>query len=373
MSQPASPKDKTAAARAVSPAAAAAATASPAAASPAATGTGQTTEHAAIDVDAAFARRDEDDSVYGDNESVTESTASLSSSIFNYRKVHGRTFQNYKDAEYWGPNDEKQNDALDLHHHMTLLLHHDKLHLAPLDNPQSVLDVGTGTGLWAIDFADQYPSAEVIGTDLSPIQPAWTPPNCKFELDDASLDWTYAENQFDFIHIRYLLGSIPDWPRLYQQAFRCLKPGGWIEHTDSDVRIYADDGSLPADSIYRQWEQFFREAGAKTGRTFNVTENDQQADWARAAGFDPATVTLKRHKLPFGAWPAEAHLKQIGAYNLTATVEGLEGYGLFIGTQVLGWRLEELQVLIAKMRSALLNPRYHAYNHGATLYAQKPL
>jgi methylase of polypeptide subunit release factors len=27
-----------------------------------------------------------------------------------------------------------------------------KLHLAPLDNPQEVLDLGTGTGIWAIEF-----------------------------------------------------------------------------------------------------------------------------------------------------------------------------------------------------------------------------
>ncbi|KAK5657475.1 hypothetical protein OQA88_3047 [Cercophora sp. LCS_1] len=342
------------------------------AASPRTAAPGQTTEQAPIEVDAAFVRNSDADSVHGDGDSVLESTASLTSSIFNYRKVHGRTFQNFKDAEYWGPNDDKQNDALDLHHHMTLLLHDDKLYLAPVENAQSVLDVGTGTGIWAIDFADQHPSAEVIGTDLSPIQPSWTPPNCKFELDDASLDWTYADNSFDFIHIRYLLGSIPDWQKLYQQAFRCLKPGGWIEHTDSDVRIQADDGSLPKDNVFRTWEQFFRDAGDKIGRTFNVTENDKQVDWATEAGFDPATITLRKHKVPFGSWPAERKLKTIGVYNLTATVEGLEGYGLFVGTQVLGWDLAELHVLLAKMRSALLNSNYHVYNSGATLYAQKP-
>jgi len=48
-----------------------------------------------------------------------------------------------------------------------------KLHLAPLDAPQRILDIGTGTGIWAIDIADEYPMAEVIGTDLSPIQPRW--------------------------------------------------------------------------------------------------------------------------------------------------------------------------------------------------------
>lgn len=29
------------------------------------------------------------------------------------------------------------------------------------------------------DFADEYPNCEVIGTDLSPIQPTWIPPNLK--------------------------------------------------------------------------------------------------------------------------------------------------------------------------------------------------
>lgn len=70
-----------------------------------------------------------------------------------------------------------------------------RLHLAPItSDPQDVLDVGTGRGDWAIDFAEygflvrnafqesstnhacahrKYPSARVIGTDLSPIQPLW--------------------------------------------------------------------------------------------------------------------------------------------------------------------------------------------------------
>lgn len=34
------------------------------------------------------------------------------------------------------------------------------------------------------DFADAYPSCEVIGTDISPTQPPWAPPNLRFEMDD---------------------------------------------------------------------------------------------------------------------------------------------------------------------------------------------
>lgn len=28
-------------------------------------------------------------------------------------------------------------------------------------------------GIWAIDFADQFPSADVLGVDVAPIQPDW--------------------------------------------------------------------------------------------------------------------------------------------------------------------------------------------------------
>lgn len=72
------------------------------------------------------------------------------------------------------------------------------------------------------DFADAHPSAMVIGTDLSPIQPNFVPPNLKFELDDAQLEWTYEENGFDFVHIRCLMGSINDWAKLYSEVFRYI-------------------------------------------------------------------------------------------------------------------------------------------------------
>lgn len=58
-------------------------------------------------------------------------------------------------------------DRLDMHHEIMLQLLEGKIHLALIgDSPQRILDIGTGTGIWAVDCADTYSSTEVIGTDL---------------------------------------------------------------------------------------------------------------------------------------------------------------------------------------------------------------
>lgn len=94
------------------------------------------------------------------------STASVSDSILEYRKIHGRTFHNFKsDTEYWGPNDDKQNEHLDINHQMLLMAMDNQLYVAPItDKPQRVLDIGTGTGIWAM-YA-------------TPGQPPLLPENC---------------------------------------------------------------------------------------------------------------------------------------------------------------------------------------------------
>jgi SAM-dependent methyltransferase len=79
------------------------------------------------------------------------------------------------------------------------------------------------------DFADSYPSAEVIGTDISPIQPVYVPPNLKFEVDDAEADWVYPSNHFDFVHSRNIAQCINDWEKLMRQMYSCTKPGGYVE------------------------------------------------------------------------------------------------------------------------------------------------
>ena len=122
--------------------------------------------------------------------------------------------------DYPLPNDEPELDRLDLQHHVITLLLDGNLHLAPLENPRRALDIGTGTGLWAIEFADRFPNATVIGTDLSPVQPPLVPDNVRFEIADAEGDWLMKENYLDFIHSRYMIGSLGDYQDTIAKAYQ---------------------------------------------------------------------------------------------------------------------------------------------------------
>jgi trans-aconitate methyltransferase len=158
------------------------------------------------------------------------------------------------------------------------------LYTAPISEPFRILDLGTGTGSWAVDMADEFPSAEVQGVDLSPIQPQWVPPNCKFHVDDYDGDWTYrAHEAFDFIHGRALSGTSGNWAKFYRQVHANLKPGGWVEMQEYDAWIFSDDDSCDRAPWTMDWVQKLDDASKGFGKQINVAQYQKQ--WMIDAGF----------------------------------------------------------------------------------------
>jgi SAM-dependent methyltransferase len=242
------------------------------------------------------------------------------------------------------------------------MLFGDKLFEAPLEKPPTrVLDVGTGTGIWAIDMSDAYPSAEIVGTDISPIQPMWVPPNCMFHIEDAQLEWTYAPESFDFIHIRALYGSISDWSELYKQAYRTVTPGGWFEDFEFNITMLSDVPEVRDDPkhIFKRWAEIFFEAADRMGRTLRIGEGGRMRRLMQEAGF--ADVVEKNYKVPCGQWSSDPTMKQIGAYNLAFLDESLEGFALFMLKEIMGWDYIEVQVFVSEMRKAINNPKIRPY------------
>ncbi|KAG6152929.1 hypothetical protein E4U51_000293, partial [Claviceps purpurea] len=122
---------------------------------------------------------------------------------------------------------------------------------------------------------------------VSPCQPQWVPPNVRFEIEDAALEWTWHDNYFDFIHIRYIVGGVQDWSALFKEAYRCCAPGGWVQSVEYDVDFRSDDGTTELEPVLASVGDLFREAGKILKRPFFVQEIQRQA-------FDEAGFIEKR-------------------------------------------------------------------------------
>ncbi|KAI1391888.1 S-adenosyl-L-methionine-dependent methyltransferase [Hypoxylon trugodes] len=314
------------------------------------------------------------DSALGDDAfSDSSSHNSVTPSILEYRTIQGRTFHSERHSSFYlFPNDEQQLRSVDITHHYLRMLIGDKLFLAPIsDNVQRVLDVGTGSGIWAIVFAEEYPQAEVTGTDLSPMQPLWVPANVKFEMDDCTQPWIWPEHHFDFVHIRFLFGAIADWDELLQQAYRVTKPGGWVQSCEADVEIRSDDGTVTPDSSYEQfWNSLYRNAGQRLGVSFQPIQDDVQKKAIEGAGF--VNVHIRDFKFPIGGWPADENLAEIGKYAQLTLLNDAEGYTIFLWNTVMGENAPGYQEALFRMRQDLRNKRIHGYMRCRYVYAQKP-
>ncbi|KAF8525681.1 S-adenosyl-L-methionine-dependent methyltransferase [Trichophaea hybrida] len=322
--------------------------------------------HYGSDIEIDPAMNDNSDSDYASSGYET-STESLSSSIHEYIFENGRRYHTYYGAnKSIIPADELEKDRLDITHEIFRLTLDGKLHRAPLKDPHRILDVGTGTGIWAIDMADEYPQAEVIGIDLTPIQPAWLPPNCRFELDDADREWTYKPGSFDFIHFRNVGQGIQDWPKALSEAYRCMQPGAFIEIADSGAMVYSDDGTLS--DVCKHYFDLLNVAMNKINRL--PMQAGLQKDRLEKAGFvDIDAVAIKE---PWGPWAKEKRLKRIGLMNLLQSQTAFHAYGYAAFTRILGMDSEEADKLCHDAYQSTLSKNSHMYYFHYVAYGRKP-
>ncbi|KAL7267867.1 hypothetical protein RUND412_009530, partial [Rhizina undulata] len=240
---------------------------------------------------------------------------------------YGNVVTQFSEGRYLLPNDEGEQNRMEIYHFCCLLALQGKLFIAPVGedwSPQRILDVGTGSGTWAVDIAEQYPCASVTGVDLSPIQPNWEPHFLTFEIYDVEDPWVYPVNHFHMIHIRNIAGAIYDWPNLYRQAFSALKPGNWLELQEFTDVFSTDDDSLPPTSSLIALMNHLERALSMSGREYSYD-----------LGY--VEVREKVMKAPIDRWPKGKEEKELGTLWRKHFLQHTQGITLGPFTRVLGW------------------------------------
>lgn len=268
--------------------------------------------------------------------------------------------------EYLLPNDDVEQERLDLQHHSFKIYLDGRLHLAPLRSPKRVLDVGTGTGIWALEFAQEYPDSIVIGTDLSPIQPEVVPRNLSFEICDAEeADWGF-DIPFDYIHARAMVTCFKRPKAVLQYIFENLAPGGYFELQDPCLPMQCDDDTMKGTALER-WNELLCEGMLRMGK--DLRDNRSWGLYMREMGFEG--VVESEGAVAFNTWPKGKKNKLLGALCCQNLSEGVQSMSLALFTRVLGMSTDEVLHFLEDVKRDLANPKIHSYTAVYIAYGRK--
>ncbi|TDZ37908.1 putative methyltransferase tdiE [Colletotrichum spinosum] len=246
----------------------------------------------AVDDEVQVAVDDEQDDSYSEiGTSIASSSTSLLSSLREYHQEHGRTYHRYKEGS---------------------------------------------TGIWAIDFGEKHPEADILGVDLSATQPGSVPSNVRFEVDDIE-----DEN---------------------------LEPGGYLEIQETDIHVRSADGTLKPEHALSRWGQLIMEAALKLGSAhFDPLKlKELMAD----AGFEDVSMSL--YKFPTNTWPKEEKFKELGMWNHQNFMDGIEALTMAHFTRALEWTPEEVSVFLIDVRKNAKDRGIHGYWPQYIFVGRKP-
>ncbi|POR31834.1 Uncharacterized protein TPAR_07950 [Tolypocladium paradoxum] len=300
-----------------------------------------------------------------------EASESLSESVKNFPEEFGRTYHAYRAGSYAFPNDAVEQERLALQGEILRRLFGDRLYFAPLSEstpPRRILDVATGVGDWAIQMGDLFPSAQVIATDLSPIQPEQVPPNVNFYVEDSSDPWEYSR-KFDYIHTRAVSGCWSSFEKqVAEQAFAALEPGGWFESQEGDSTIACDDGTLDPNGPMARWFRDLTVAGATCDRSVVVGATLREV-YERVGFVD---VHERIFKIPTNGWAKDEGLKELGRMWERNLLQGVSGFSFCLFNRVFGRTAVEIEVSLVDVRRDISDPRIHAYMPIYVVWGRKP-
>ncbi|KLJ05733.1 hypothetical protein EMPG_10823 [Blastomyces silverae] len=273
----------------------------------------------------------------------------------------GREFQNHsvENAIYFEPVDDDEIERLEIQHQVLSKIFDDRLIFPPVHSPSRVLDCGYGNGGWAVEVAEQHPSCEVIGVDISPhMGPDDTPENLWLQVDDLNRTFTFPPNHFDLVHSRLLASGLhrQRWPRYIRDIKRTLRPGGWVQMVEMYFNVQSDNGTITNDHALRQWSSKYAR-GIEDVKDPRVAMN--LGNHLTSAGFINIETTLIN--VPLAPWPNDPRMREIGRMNGPNVHRLLGSLALYPLMKRMDMSREEFEALVAQARTEVANVSLKAY------------
>ncbi|KAI9469737.1 MAG: S-adenosyl-L-methionine-dependent methyltransferase [Benjaminiella poitrasii] len=169
-----------------------------------------------------------------------------------------------------------------------------------LEDDMTIVDVGTGNGIWALEIASENTKTNVIGLDIRPPSEhqQGKPKNLHFCEADITEVWPLDSNSVDFIFQRSMGQSIQrdQWQLVLSEMLRVLKPGGTIELVEADL-WHHNPGP-----VQRAFDEFYQSQCTENNLDFAFTESITKE--LESSGFE--AIDYRTLDIPIGEWPQES-------------------------------------------------------------------
>lgn len=263
-------------------------------------------------------------------------------------------------GSYMFPAGDEEKDLLDLLNSIMLQARGEYISVDLPPQPR-ILDVGTGTGWWAINVSDRFwkgplNHASVDGLDISLIQPRTIPESVSFIQANIEKPWPRLPH-YDLVHIQLLFGSIRDWKGIYKQAFSCLQPGGHLEQAEVDWKFVSDDGTLKPSSSLVTWSDTLHRALRTAGMPLDVDR--QTRNMLQEIGFVAVTETVI--KLPINPWGSQESEKELGKCFNAALSQAAHSMSIAPLTRSERWSKDDILKLVDDVRQEACTLSTHGY------------
>ncbi|KAF8311508.1 S-adenosyl-L-methionine-dependent methyltransferase [Clavulina sp. PMI_390] len=216
---------------------------------------------------------------------------------------------------------------------------------------ERILDIGSGTGIWALEMAQAFPECQIIGVDIADVNLPETPGNLSFMKMNAKGKLPFEDAHFDFVNIR-IVPDISLDGAMYPEIARILRPGGIMNSVILGAFWSPNDTYGPA---YQRWNATL---GEKLSRGGARTSGSAVPEIIRSTTLfrDVCDVTSD---IPIGAWLGDETLDKIGKDQQTNCLELFDGFRPALEKS--GLSLDEIAELWRPAREEVLDPSRHVF------------
>jgi SAM-dependent methyltransferase len=165
----------------------------------------------------------------------------------------------------------------------------------------TVLDLGCGWG----EFINQIVAQKKYGMDLNPASPGKLSRDVTFLGQDCSEPWQLPDSHLDVVFTSNFFEHLPSKETLQRtlaEAFRCLKPNGWLICLGPNIKF------LPGE-YWDFWDHFLPLTELSLQEGLELTGFSVERKWARflpysmSQGFTPPLVFLRLYLRLRFIWP----------------------------------------------------------------------